>query len=193
MPTTFNDIAATLRLEIKNTHDALHAWFDVSLPYFDYRPADGGWSVRLILEHIMLTSHYLLIIIDKAGVKAQRRASQVPVAVDWSTYELLPEALSAVGVHKSFSWIRPEHMEPTGSVQMDDVKQEIADQFARCEAHLKKLNNGEGTLCLTTMTVNNIGKMDVYQYIYFLTLHARRHLAQLEKLKNEFNREQARG
>jgi hypothetical protein len=36
------------------------------------------------------------------------------------------------------------------------------------------------------MSVNNLGKLDVYQYIYFLSLHAERHLQQLKKIEEEF-------
>jgi hypothetical protein len=192
MDTNFNDIMATIRLEIKTTMDGLRPWYDESRPYLDYRPHDGGWSVRLILEHVMLTSHYLLILIDKASSKAQRRALQLPVTTDWSRYELFPDKLASIGVHKSFTWMRPEHMEPAGKMSLNEIEEKINGQFARCEDHLQVLAHGEGALCLTTMTVNGIGKLDVYQYIYFLALHARRHLAQLEETKNEFNREYAR-
>jgi hypothetical protein len=41
--------------------------------------------------------------------------------------------------------------------------------------------NGEGILYKTTMSVNDLGKIDVYQYIYFLAQHAKRHLAQMER------------
>jgi hypothetical protein len=36
------------------------------------------------------------------------------------------------------------------------------------------------------MSVNNLGKLDVYQYLYFLSLHAQRHLQQMNKIEEEF-------
>lgn len=36
------------------------------------------------------------------------------------------------------------------------------------------------------MTVNNLGKIDVYQYIYFLAMHAQRHVEQMEKIETEW-------
>jgi hypothetical protein len=42
-------------------------------------------------------------------------------------------------------------------------------------------------LCKTMMSVNNIGKIDVYHYICFLVQHAKRHITQMEKIRDEFN------
>jgi hypothetical protein len=136
----------------------------------------------------MLTSHYLLILIDKAASKAKRRALEHPVTQQWDKYTLVPKKLEDIGMHKSFEWVRPEHMEPTGNVSLDAVHNKIIGQLSRCEEHLSELKNGEGTLCLTTMTVNDIGKLDVYQYIYFLILHAKRHLRQLESNKITYHK-----
>lgn len=36
------------------------------------------------------------------------------------------------------------------------------------------------------MTVNNLGKIDVYEYIYFLAQHGRRHLTQMQKNEEEY-------
>ncbi|MBP7554952.1 MAG: hypothetical protein KA821_01715, partial [Chitinophagaceae bacterium] len=51
---------------------------------------------------------------------------------------------------------------------------------------LHSMPNGEGIVYKTTMTVNNLGKIDVYQYIYFLAQHASRHITQMQKMQNEF-------
>lgn len=139
-----------------------------------------------VLEHITRTSHFLLIIIDKGAAKAKRRALTMPVREDWENYSFVSDALNEVAIHKSFPWERPLHMEPTGNLLLDEVREKVEEQFVRCEAFLELLKHGEGTLSLTTMTVNGIGKLDVYQYIYFLILHAKRHLAQLQRNRDEF-------
>ena len=41
------------------------------------------------------------------------------------------------------------------------------------------MKNGEGLLGKTTMTVNELGKINVYECIYFLSLHAQRHITQM--------------
>jgi hypothetical protein len=52
--------------------------------------------------------------------------------------------------------------------------------------NLSLLNIGEGVLVLTNMSVNQLGKLDIYQYIYFLTKHIERHIRQMERLQNEY-------
>jgi hypothetical protein len=38
------------------------------------------------------------------------------------------------------------------------------------------------------MTVNGLGKIDVYEYIYFLARHAQRHITQMVGNEIEFNK-----
>jgi hypothetical protein len=57
----------------------------------------------------------------------------------------------------------------------------------QCHALLQSLQGGEGVLYKTMMSVNNLGKIDVYHYIYFLVQHAKRHLTQMERVEIEFN------
>jgi len=54
-----------------------------------------------------------------------------------------------------------------------------------CLTNLERLKNGEGVLYKTTMSVNNLGKINVYEYIYFRIQHRQRHLAQMQKNKTE--------
>jgi hypothetical protein len=183
---TIENVIAEIGKELTDVECALLNWCERNMNLLQYEPRNGGWSSLKVLEHITLTSHYLLIIIDKASQKAVQRASLTPLPQDWDSYELLPKSLAEIGAHESFSWVRPEHMEPSGKVPLDEIKVQIMRQFDRCQQHLLMLKNGEGRLRKTTMSVNGIGKLDVYQYIYFLVLHAKRHLTQLEKNNQEF-------
>ena len=80
-------------------------------------------------------------------------------------------------------------MEPTGTKPLADVRETLRDQLYRCLCTLELLSKGQGVLHKTTMTVNNLGKLDVYQYIYFLALHVKRHVAQLKRIEQEFNQQ----
>jgi len=175
-----------VRQEVVAVRKDLAGWLERDEAHLHYRPADGGWSSMQVLEHIMLTSHFLLIIIDKGAAKAMRRALTVPIREDWEDYSFVSNALDEIAIHKSFAWDRPLHMEPMGNLSLSAVRTTILEHFSRCEAYLDLLKHGEGTLYLTTMSVNGIGKLDVYQYIYFLILHAKRHLTQLQRNRNEF-------
>ena len=183
---TIEKIISTIRGDLDNVRSALLQWCQVNLNMLNYEPKDGGWSSLKVLEHITLTSYFLLIIIDRASQKSIQRAAFTPIPLDWDTYELLPKSLEDIGVNRSFRWVRPEHMEPSGKVAPAEICARMMEQFERCYQHLLALRNGEGRLCKTTMSVNEIGKLDVYQYIYFLVLHAKRHLTQLERNRVEY-------
>ena len=176
-----------IRYELYDVRNSLTPWFNEDNDVLNFKPNDEAWSVRQILEHIVLTSHYLLLLIDKASEKSLERARKKPIDIDWTKYTLTPVGLEDVGVHRSFSWTRPDHMEPTGNLDLNSIRERMMSQFNRCEHQLDLLSNGEGVLCYTMMSVNGIGKLDVYQYIYFLVLHAKRHLTQMENNRIEFN------
>lgn len=71
-----------------------------------------------------------------------------------SNYQFDDERLIEIGIHKSFNWVRPEHMHPKGKISMDEVRHTINDQRDKCLIWLDRLKNGEGILAKTTMTVN---------------------------------------
>jgi hypothetical protein len=175
-----------IRYELYDVRNLLSQWFHESDDVLNYQPEDGGWSVNQVLEHIVLTSHYLLLLIDKASEKSLERARKKTIDVNWETYTLTPPGLEEIGVHRSFLWGHPDHMEPKGEVELVAIKDRMMSQLNQCETHLDLLKNGEGVLCYTMMSVNGIGKLDVYQYIYFLVLHAKRHVTQMEKNKEEY-------
>jgi hypothetical protein len=151
----------------------------------NYRPADNGWTIAEILEHIALTSHYLLILIDKGADKALRNVRGLSLPEALAAFDGNLDRLQAIGRHKSFPWMRPEHMEPTGEKSEFELKADLISQLRRCLEHLDRLRNGEGLLYDTTMTVAELGKLNVYEYVYFLSQHAERHLRQMEENRAE--------
>jgi hypothetical protein len=176
------DIETTLIQTFNNVDE----WFDKPEATRQYRPQNGGWTIDEILEHIELTSHFLLKLIDKGTIKALKNKDKVDLSTELATYTFQKDAIDTIGIHKSFAWIRPEHMEPKGEKTQETVRKDMKIQLDRCLNYLQKLPNGEGILCKTTMTVNGLGKIDVYEYLYFLAKHAERHITQMEKNQREF-------
>ncbi|WP_167670240.1 DinB family protein [Paenibacillus tianmuensis] len=162
-------------------------WFDLSSELLSYKPS-VGWSIEQILEHVTLTNHYLLILIRKGKKKAKDLSSKVDLNQAITNYQYSLGELEKIAVHKSFEWIRPEHMEPKGEKPLSEVKALLKEQINECKGILNEIPNGEGTLYKTTMTVNDLGKIDVYQYIYFLCQHAKRHISQMQNVQEEFSR-----
>jgi len=170
-----------IQILLVQTHSELLDWFNEPQPILDYRPSDGGWTIFEILEHIALTSHYLLILIDKGAAKALKNINNLDLEEELAHSKFDFVALQNISQHKSFEWIRPEHMEPTGEKSELEIRSQLIGQLNRCLTHLENLKNGEGLLYSTTMTVDNLGKLNVYEYIYFLNAHAMRHLQQMDE------------
>lgn len=104
-----------------------------------------------------------------------------------NNYYLDWEKLKTIGEHRSFEWNRPEHMKPKGEPSLIEIQERLEKHFHECLNHLAFIKNDEGVLYKTMMSVNNLGKIDVYHYIYFLVQHSKRHLSQMQKIKIEFN------
>lgn len=177
---TPSDVCTEVRNRISAAEKSLLPWFDEPADLLDFRPGSDRWTAAEILEHIVLTSRFLLVLIRKAKTKALRNTQNRSLEEVWSDYQLVTPELDEVGLWKSFPWIRPDHMEPTGELPLLEVKRVFLDQMKECREILEEIKAGEGALYKTTMTVNGIGKLDVYQYMVFLCLHALRHVTQLE-------------
>lgn len=175
-----------IRFDITNSFALLDKWFDQDSSQLNQSPGAGGWTSLQILEHVMLTNHYLLILIEKGCAKALKNAQTMKIEIDGSLDSLSRKELQDVGEHKSFVWDRPEHMEPKGNLPLHEIRLTIKTQRDLCLDCLDKLRHGEGLLYKTTMSVNNLGKLNVYEYIEFLTLHIVRHLQQLESNRKNY-------
>jgi hypothetical protein len=159
------------------------AWFDRDAALRAFRPASGGWSIDQVLEHIALTNRFLMLMLRKYVAIAERRArrgdSAPGVESDLARLEI-------IGERGSFCWTRPEHMEPTGVASSAEVRAALHTQLGECLSLLERIGGGVGALCRLTMTVNGLGKIDLYQWLYFLAQHARRHLQQLAAIEAEY-------
>ena len=183
------DLISEIKDFLDITFKQIDLWFEKDPEIRCYRPRDGGWSIDQILEHIGLTNHFLLILIDKGTNKALANSAKLDISEELKNYEFHREKLIEIGLHKSFNWIQPEHMEPGAEKSLEQVRQQLKDQLQLCLDYLDKLKNGEGALYKTTMTVNELGKIDVYEYIYFLAQHGQRHITQMKKNEQEYNEE----
>jgi len=172
-----------VRTALADAFDSVDDWFEQPEPLRRFRPADGGWTIDEVLEHVGLTTHYLLIIIRRQAQKAVRKAasadSHASGASDFDT-------LAAIADPGAFTWIRPEHMEPSGSAPPADVRALLRQQKNDCLEILNALRRGEGWLVRVGMSVHGLGKLDLYQWLFFVAQHARRHVAQMDGNAREY-------
>jgi len=179
-------ITARIQQDLSKAFADLFLCFEANDKLLDYRPAKGGWTIREVLEHVSLTNHFLLILIRKGTAKAVELAKDKNFDDLLLNYNLDWEKLRMIGEHNSFKWNRPEHMEPKGILSLDEIRTTLKEQMQECLSLLDQMPDGEGVLYKTMMSVNDLGRIDVYHYIYFLVQHANRHLMQMEKVRAEF-------
>jgi len=172
--------------ELDAAFSGLARWFSAPEEVRTYHPSAEGWSIGQILEHVSLVNHYLLLLIDKGARKALRRADDAAIAREFENYELTSPLLEDIGINNSFRWKCPDHMAPTGKSTPAQIREELMNQRSRLMDYLAMLKNGEGVLCKTRMSVHSLGKLDVYQYIYFLLKHIKRHVQQMEEIEKEY-------
>lgn len=179
------ELIQDIKNHLKFSFEEVDRWFDKDKEVLDHQPSNGGWTVHQILEHIYLTNFYLLILIEKGSKKAMQNILNLDLESEIKEYRFNQESFEEIGEYGAFQWIRPEHMEPSGELGLDEVRSLIAQQYHQCMDYLNLMKNGEGLLYKTTMTVNGLGKINVYEYIYFLSLHAQRHITQMKNNESE--------
>jgi len=175
-------LLAELKSYLTETFALVDAWFDQPAALRAYRPVDLGWTIDEVLAHIDLTNHYLLILIEKGTAKALANTQGRDLAAELATYQFPSQKLAAIGVLHGFAWARPDHMQPhLNQRPLPAIRQQLRDQLGQALGCLDQLPHGEGLLYQTTMSVNDLGKLNVYEYAYFLAQHARRHLTQMQE------------
>lgn len=168
--------------ELNSVFDALNAYFDLSHDIRRFHIAPEAWSIDEILEHITLTNHFLMLTLGRNAKVALRRARTQAVTGEDSDLDLIV----CIGDPDAFAWARPEHMEPTRQVTPDQVRVRLHEQRRECLTILDSVRHGEGSLHTVRMSVQNLGRFDVYQWLYFLVQHAKRHTVEIERIRDAY-------
>jgi len=179
------NVIQSVREALLTNFRELDTWFEKDFDLLHFKPDTNQWNIREVLEHISLTNYFLLLIINKSTRRALERKRATNTIILPADYQDKFDKIDVIG-SRSFGWIRPEHLEPSGLQDMRDIRVLLKQQFAQCMYNLSLLKNGEGMLVLTNMSVNHLGKLDIYQYIYFLTKHIERHIRQIQRLAKQY-------
>ncbi|QKG55526.1 DinB family protein [Hymenobacter sp. BRD128] len=151
-------LLAELQTELQDVFARVDAWFERPASLRAFVPSDQGWAINEVLNHIGLTNHYLLILIEKGTAKTLANVQGRDLLLEVSGYQFPREKLAAIGTLHAFPWQRPEHMEPrTNPRQQAVVRQQLHEQLAQLLGCLARLPHGEGLLYQTTMSVNELG------------------------------------
>ena len=179
-------IIALLHEEICNTFEALLPWFAKDKTVRTFSSLHEEWNIDQVLEHVLLANHYLLILIEKGRKKALKKTDRLKIKQILDSYELSNPRLEEIGINNSFKWKCPDHMIPSGKRSLDHIQHEVMKQKSLLLENLHLLNCGEGVMYKTYMSVHSLGRLDVYQYIYFLLKHMQRHIQQMLRIESEY-------
>ena len=168
---------ATVRGAIDGTFARLIELCTRSAEHLHHRPAYAdAWTIAEHLEHVSLVNHFLLLTIGKGVATSLRRArTQLIPAGESDLARLAP-----IADPTAFPWEPPGHMIPTGTKPVDEVRVLLEAQHAQCLTLLGQMAAGEGRLCSYWMSVYGLGKLDMYQWLHFLTRHGCWHLEFLQ-------------
>lgn len=151
------------------------AWPDAEL---DRAPVGGGWTAREVLEHIVRTDHFLLRLADKLCETSIKRAAR---GLPWPAHPPRFEHLARLA-SREFPWAVPAHMLPTERSLGLELARRLGADLERALALLDRAPDGVGTLHRIRMSmVGDDDRLDLYQYLEIVRLHAQRHLAQIER------------
>lgn len=174
---SYTDTIRRVSTALETHLDTLLPNFSAAFPLLTFVPTPSRWSIGQILEHVTLTNHFLLLVIEKQVRRALKRAAQGHVPPPSDSFTLEP--IEDVGRWGAFTWIRPSHMEPSPSPDLPSVQNRLVEQKRLCLALLENTSSGEGALVTVRPSVNDLGRLNMYQWLYFLAQHARRHGTQI--------------
>ncbi len=186
--TPYQETICVIREALVHTFDQLDEIFDLNEQVRTYKPVPDQWSIDEILEHITLTSHFLILVIKNSRDKALKRSKTQPIEDAESNLE----AIKRISDPDAFPWVRPEHMEPTGTKPINEVRLTMREQQQECLAALDQLADGQGSLHKVRMSVQNLGKLDIYQWLFFLAQHAQRHLIEIQRIQTQFLKQEGK-
>ena len=185
---TIEKVILQIRRDLIRSISGLDAWFDKDHTLLELRAADGTKTVRELIEEVAGINRHLLGLIDQARTTAAKEdLSEIPA----DEYCLMVEEINDALMGRPFEWQLSN--QPLTKPSLEEVRYEIREQLDRCLIHLELLMEGEGNPFKTDLSVANIGRLDVYQSIYFLALHVRRFLCELDAILEDHNGEMQAG
>lgn len=164
---------AALHSAIDDTFARLDAWWSTCEVRLQHRPPyPQAWTAAEHLEHVALVNHFLLLTIAKGVATGVRRARTQPIPSGESDLT----RLAPIADPQAFPWEPPGHMIPSGTKPASEVQDLLNAQHRQCLQLLEQIKTGQGALCSFRMSVYNLGRLDMYQWLYFLCQHGRWHL-----------------
>ncbi len=175
-----NGAITKIRIELVNTFNQVFDVFTTREDVLYYQPFNEGWMMLEILEHTLLANYFLLRIVNKQIERALATVSKH--AMDNKEYSLDESILLRMEKKGSPLWVPKQYIEPSGEMPLLQLKMNLHDQFNEC---MKVLKNRVAIDAIKNTSER--GRIDALHYLYFLVQHMQKHLAQIERVKQDFD------
>ena len=175
-----NSIITKIRAELTNTFNRVFDVFAIREDVLYYQPANNGWSIHQVVEHLVLANYFLLRIVNKQTDRAMQ-ISDIVGAKHPENYQLDMARLKSMELSGSYIWVPQRFTEPSGDMPLLQLKMTLHDQL---NESLMVLDDNSAIEAIINMYEH--GRLDALHYLYFLVQHIQRHLGQIGRVKKEF-------
>lgn len=150
-----------------------------------FRPAPERWSVAEIVEHLSITERRVARLLASLVERLEASGGPGAGAGDGAPFE--PVSIEEfVERSRSEKYRAPDEIRPKGAPLADSLAR-LCDSRSALDALRPRVERLDGRLAGFPHPV--WGPLDLYQWLAFVGAHERRHLAQIEALKEAMGRE----
>jgi hypothetical protein len=165
---------------IRQEADGLVAGLDGA--HFNWRPADGGWSIAQCFDHLNLTNRRFLDIL-KASVEQARREGKLDDGP--YTYSFLSRWMfRAISPPVKRKFRAARRFQPADEKAPDVVMTEWARTHDEFVEVLQRASGLDLARIKVPSPVTRLLRYDLGMAFWILTAHDRRHLAQVRNIRN---------
>lgn len=176
-PSTHPRIQELLDYLAVHSHGLREAVASVPAHLRETKPADGGWSVAEVIEHLSLIEKRVALLLSKHVAGA--RASGVGPDTETSSVVATFENPSRV-VDRSAKIVSPEPVRPSGALDAESGEEALEQSRA---AIVMALHDANGVSLEGLVQAHPVfGPLNMYHWIVATALHEDRHAAQIREI-----------
>ncbi len=175
-------LAAVIEYADRARSELLEAVDSIPEPLREARPTIDEWSAAEVLEHLARVERGIakLVALKVGEMQAQadppREASDMP-AVDLSKFDLLADRIAR-------KLVAPERVQPSGEYSESSARAALAETRGIL---LDQLHAADGLALSTAAHAHPyFGELNLYEWVYFVGGHERRHTQQVREIAIHF-------